>query len=169
MRNCISILVFVLTVTVAAHGENSVVLTQKAAPLKITKYRATYEEEYRGSYSSHPDQIRHAVSCQNVSGKVVAAYQIGLVAFDAFNNLMDKFNGWSIKTIAIDGSADGVWTQNPYAAFSFQGYGTGVAYVNAVRFEDGTIWRADIAEVLFELQKFEKDLKKEDLQEKKKP
>src|SRR5689334_9915884 len=106
MRNCISMIVFILAVTVVAHGENSVVLTQRAAPLKITKYKATYEEEYRGSYSSHPDQIKHAVSCQNISGKAVVAYQIGLVAFDAFNNLMDKFNGWSIKTIAIDGSAD---------------------------------------------------------------
>ena len=169
MRNFISILVFILAVTAVVHGENSVVLTQKTAPLRITKYKATFEEEYRGSYSSHPDQIKHAVSCQNISGKVVVAYQIGLVAFDAFNNLMDKFNGWSIKTIAIDGGADRVWTQSPYAAFSFQGYGMGVAYVNAVRFEDGTIWRADIAVVLLELQKFEKDLKKEDLQEKKKP
>jgi len=169
MRNGIATAILILAVAVTANGENSVVLTQRAAPLKITRYKATYEEEYRGTYSSHPDQIRHTVFCQNISGKVVVAYQIGLVAFDAFNNLMDKFNGWSIKTISIDGSADGVWTQSPYAAFSFQGYGTGVAYVNAVRFEDGSIWRADLAEVLLELQRFEKDLKKEDLQEKKKP
>ena len=169
MRKGIATIAFILAVAGIANAENSVVLNQRAAPLKIIKYKASYEAEYRSSYSSHPDQIRHAVSCQNVSGKAVVAYQIGLVAFDAFNNLMDKFNGWSITTIAIDGSADGIWTQRPYAAFSFQGYGTGVAYVNATRFEDGTIWRADLAEVLLELQKFEKDLKKEDLQEKKKP
>ena len=113
--------------------------------------------------------MRRASGYRRGNSGAVQLYQIGLVAFDAFNNFMDKFNGWSIKTIAIDGNTDSVWNQSPYAAFSFKDYGTGVAYVNAVRFDDGSIWRADLAEVVIELQKFEKDLKKEDLQEKKKP
>ncbi|HEV7643365.1 MAG TPA: hypothetical protein VGO50_05415 [Pyrinomonadaceae bacterium] len=169
MFKWISVLLVIFLTMIIAHGENSVVLTQKTAPLKITKYEAKFQDEIRGSYVSHPDQVSHTVTCQNISGKVIVAYQIGLVAFDAFNSLMGKFNGWAIKDIPVDGNGDGTWEQRPYAAFSFEKFGTGVAYVNAVRFEDGAIWRADIAEVLIELQKFEKDLKKEDLQEKKTP
>jgi hypothetical protein len=167
VRNIFSMMVIVFFATVVANGEKSVVLPQNGSPLKITKYEATFQPEERRSYDSHPEQIRHGVSCQNVSGKPIVAYQIGLVAFDTFNNLLGKFNGWAIETVSVDATANVVWTQRPYAAFSFRSYGTGVAYVNAVRFEDGLIWRADLAEVLTELQKFEKDLNKEDLKEKK--
>lgn len=160
------VLIFAATLV---NAENSVVLNQKVSPLRIVKYEATYQEEARGTYSSHPDQIRHTVSCENVSGNTIVAFQIGLVAFDAFNDFMDKFDGWSIKTLSTRGNVESVWTHSPYAAFSFRKYGTAVAYVSAVRFEDGTIWRANLAEILVELQKFEKDLKKEDLEEKKKP
>ena len=80
MRSYTSAIALIFFITVIANGENSVVLTQKASPLRITKYEAKYQEEYRGSYSSHPDQIRHQVSSQNVSGRVVVAFQIGLVA-----------------------------------------------------------------------------------------
>jgi hypothetical protein len=169
MYRIISVMILVFSAVGFANGENALILTQKTPPLKITKYETRFQNEIRTTYLSHPDQIRHTVSCQNISGKPVVAYQIGLVVFDAFNNFMDKFNGWSIKSIPIDGNADGVWEQRPYNAFIFESYGTGVAYVNAVRFEDGTIWRADLTEILLGLQKFEKGLKKEDLEEKKKP
>jgi hypothetical protein len=166
VSSAVIVLIFAATLV---NAENSVVLSQKASPLKIIKYEATYQEESRGAYSSHPDQIRHTVSCENVSGNTIVAFQIGLVAFDAFNDFMDKFDGWSIKTVSSGGNAESIWTQSPYAAFSFRKYGTGVAYISAVRFEDGTIWRANLTEILLELQKFEKNLKKEDLEEKKKP
>lgn len=169
MHKFVLIMSVILVMAIVTNGETAVILTQQASPLKIIKYEVKFEEEYRGTYGSHPDQITHSVTCQNTSGKVVVAYQIGLVAFDAFNNLMDKFSGWSIKNIPINGNLSGAWAQRPYATFSFEKYGTGVAYVNATRFEDGTIWRADLSEVVVELQKFEKDLKKEDLQENKKP
>lgn len=142
-------------------AETSVILKQTASPLVISNYTATYRPGYRT-----PDSIEHNVTVSNKSGKTVEAYQIGLAAFDAFNGFMDKFNGWSIETIAVGAEKDGSWEQKPYAAFAFQKFGTGVAYVNAVRFSDGAIWRADIGAVLTELQKFEKDLKREDLKDK---
>lgn len=148
-------------------AENSVALKQKTVPLTITKYEATFQTA--GQFDSrHPDQISHKAAYMNTSRKVVVAVQIRFAAFDAFNSFMGSFSGWSIETLVSDAEATGEWLQRPYAAFSFKKYGTGVAYVNAVRFSDGTIWRADMAEVLAEMQKFEKDLKKEDLEEKKK-
>lgn len=146
--------------TAPSAAENAVILKQ-SAPLAIAGYSASFISGYRTS-----DSIRHHVRVSNTSGKEVVAYQIGLASFDAFNGFMGKFSGWSIEPIAIGADATGTWEQKPYAAFSFEKFGTGVAYVNAIRFSDGTIWRADIGPVLVELQKFEKDLKRDDLKDK---
>jgi hypothetical protein len=162
------ILLLTLALGPAAFAENAVILKQKAAPLTIISYKAAFEPESRASYNTHSDQIRHSVLYKNTSEKEIVALQIGLASFNAFNVFMDSFSGWSLTTVSVNGQEGGEWAQRPYAAFSFKKYGTGVAYVKAVRFADGTIWRADMSEVLSEMQKFEKDLKKEDLEEKKK-
>lgn len=158
--------VALLTASLAASAqESSVVLKQPGAPLELTSYRASFQPESRGSSYSrgNPDQINHAVTYKNISPKEIVALQIGLTSFDAFNGFMGRFNGWATQSIPSGTAKTGEWEQRPYAAFAFKGYGTGVAYVNAVRFADGTIWRANLAEVLIELQKFEKELKREDL------
>ena len=53
-----------------------------------------------------------------------------------------------------------------YAAFAFREYGTGIVFVDTVRFDDGTIWHADLDKVLEELRKIESSLEKKDLEEK---
>jgi hypothetical protein len=153
----------------AALAESAVVLKQTNAPLAITSYTTTFRAETSSSryVTGHPDQILHSVTYKNASPKRIVALQIGLASFDAFNGFMGRFSGWGMDNIPAGEVNSGQWTQNPYATFSFRNFGTGVAYVNAVRFEDGTIWRANLKEVLLEMQKFEKDLKAEDLAEKK--
>lgn len=168
-RRLVSMLGAMLLLAITmVNAEDAVIMVQKNPPLQITTYSAKYESEVRGNYISHPDQIEHALKYKNVSDKVIVAMQIGLVSFDAFNNFMDRLNGWAFNKIAIGAEAKGAWNQRPYDAFSFQKYGTGFAFVSAVRFEDGSIWLADLEEILEGLQKFEKGLKKEDLEEKKK-
>lgn len=164
-----SILVILLLTffAVGAHGENAVILTQKDAPLVITSYTTAFEKENHGDYDSHSDQILHALKYKNTGEKKIVAIRIGLTAFDTFNDFMDRFGGVSIEDIAPGAEEKGEWTQSPYAAFLFQKYGTGVAYVANVRFEDGTIWNANLDEVLEQLRKFQKDLQAKDLQEKK--
>lgn len=165
----IFILAFSLITSTLAVAESAVTLKQVSSPLTITQYITKFRSETSGTRysSSNPDEIIHTINYTNSSGKNVVALQIGLASFDAFNGFMGRFSGWSIERVAAGESQKGEWNQRPYAAFSFQGYGTGVAYVNAVRFEDGSIWRANLKEVLLEMQKFEKDLKAEDLVEKK--
>lgn len=149
---------------------SAIIKQQDKPPLQIVRFICRHEEEYRSSVSvkySNPEQIKHQVTYRNDSGKIIVALQIGISAFDAFNGHMGRFSGWSLETIKNGETETGVWTQRPYATFSFKKYGTGVCWVNAVRFEDGTIWRADMSKVLIELQKYQKDLKAEDLKEKK--
>jgi hypothetical protein len=166
------IFVALLTAALAAgHGnaENAVILKQTAAPLVITQYTASFRQEFRGSAGNiYPSNITHAATVKNTSTKEIVALQIGFAAFDAFNAFMDSFSGWNIESVGVNGEIKDSWSHQPYANFAFQKYGTGVAYVKAVRFADGTIWRADMVEILVEMQKFEKSLKKEDLEEKKK-
>jgi hypothetical protein len=154
-----------------ATAQESVILKQSASPLTIVQYQAIFERESSGGRSirGNPDQIRHTATYTNGTSKEIVALQIGLASFDAFNGFMGRFSGWSLERIAAGATKTGEWAHRPYAAFSFQGYGTGVAYVNAVRFADGSIWRANLTEVLTEMQKFEKELKREDLLEKKAP
>jgi len=165
----LALLTFMITASSSAAAESSVTLKQSNAPLTITQYSASFEEERSGGrYSSgNPDQINHSVTYINSSNKNIVALQIGLASFDAFNGFMGRFSGWTTEKVAAGESKKGEWSHRPYAAFSFKGYGTGVAYVNAVRFEDGSIWRANLKEILAEMQKFEKELKAEDLAEKK--
>jgi hypothetical protein len=147
--------------------ESSVILKQNDTPLEITLYQASFEAETRATAYSrgNSDQIVHSVTYKNVSGKDIVALQIGLNAFDAFNGFMGRSSGWSTELVPAGASKKASWAQKPYSAFTFKNYGTGVVYINAVRFSDGTIWRANLAEILTELQKFEKELKREDLVE----
>lgn len=158
------------TGTVSFAQESSVVIAQSGAPLEITKYKAAFDPETKSTAYSrgHLDRILHELTYKNISSKEIVALQIGMSSFNAFNGFMGSFSGWSTQRIGVGVETTGSWDQSPYAAFTFRGYGTGVAYVKAVRFADGTIWRANLAEVLVELQKFEKELKREDLADPKK-
>lgn len=151
----------------SAKPNKSVVLEQPNAPLQIKDYRCYYAREVSGA-NGNPEQIEHDTTYNNRSGKDIVAIQLGFSSFDAFNGHMGRFSGWTVGTIKTGESSKGSWNQRPYAVFSFKKYGTGVCWVNAVRFGDDTIWRADMKRILIGLQKFQKDLKPEDLKEKKK-
>jgi len=166
MKSCI-ILSIGLVFATALTAETSIVLTQEGSPLKITSYSASYEPESQNRYDSHSDRIVHALTYTNVSEKKIAALRIGIAAFDAFNNFMGRFGGVSIDDLVPQVSTKGVWTQDPYATFLFQKYGTGVVYVAEIRFEDGSFWRADMDSILAQMRKFEATLEKDDLKEKK--
>jgi len=144
----------------------SVILKQERSPLIILSYESMFEKAYQGSYDSHPDRIRHSIKFRNVSNNNIVAVRFGLAAFDTFNCFMGKLGGMTMDDIASNSEHDAEWKQDAYAAFMFEKYGTGVAYIDAVRAENGAIWRADMTLVLEELRKFEQDLKMEDLKEK---
>lgn len=55
---------------------------------------------------------------------------------------------------------------SPYADFSFH---TGVAYVDAVRLDNGTIWHADESVTVAELRQLQKDFDAKMLEERRQP
>jgi len=155
MREKILLMSALCMVSSNLSAENAIVIEQPTSPLKIETYTAEYER--KSSYSR--EGISHNVTLTNTSSQEVVAYRVTFNSFDVFNEDMGRgLGGISIETIPVGGTTSGGWKQSPYAAFSFRGYGTGVAYVSEVRLADGTIWSFNQQRVLEELQKISADL-----------
>lgn len=156
--------VLLLTGSWAAAGD-AVVLRQDGCPIEITAYTAKYESEVRSGYGQHASRILHNIDFVSASDQKIVVVRFGITAFDALNEFMTKTAGWSSGALKPGKTKNVRFPQRPYAAFSFGRYGTGVVYVDAVRFEDGTIWRADMESVLEQLRQFADDLELDDLKE----
>jgi len=155
MKFAIVGLVCACAVAFESNAQEAVVIQQSGSPLEIVSYSAHYV--VGGRYST--EGVMHSVTLKNTGPQNVFAYTISFRSFDVFNEDMGRgLGGISIATLAPNSTTDGSWTQRPYAPFSFDKYGTGVAYVSRVRLEDGTIWSADQAYVLSQMQKIQDDL-----------
>ncbi len=150
------------------YGESNPVkvIKQENSPIEIIEYKAIFQREFSSEYGSNPDQIAHSIRYKNLSSETIVAMRFGIVAFDMFNHMIGKFAGYAVETLDSSMEEKGDWVQSVYAAFTFQKYGTGVAYVDAVRFENGKIWNLDLAMVVEDLQRIELSLTQEDLLEK---
>lgn len=140
-----------------ATANEAKVIEVEGAPLRIDGFSSTFRPG-GGSFSSR-DTVSHNIILQNVSDRKIVAYGLGLHLFDVFDEAMGRgLNGISVETIEPNGTTRGQWNDDPVSAFKFKDYGTSVAYVRQVRFDDGTVWKADLSQVLNELQEFESSL-----------
>jgi hypothetical protein len=130
------------------------IVSQADAPVNIISYNARYDSGSSSGLLATRAGIQHNLTYQNVSTKNIVAIQFGLVAFDVWNEFLDRTAGFAWANLAPQKSGSGGWTASRYADFSFQ---TGVAYVSRVRFESGEIWAADLDMILNELKKIQKD------------
>ncbi len=145
----------------AAPPPQAIVIQQPNSPVEITKYTAAYQR--RGTYTS--EGIAHSLEYRNRGELKVVAIRFGLVSFDVFNRFLGKTGGVSLDDLApaTPKPQKGEWVSNHYGAFSFL---TGLAYVDQVRLEDGTIWQADDDAILSEIRKIEADFDAKRLKEK---
>ena len=127
---------------------NAKIVAQPDAPITINTYSARYEQ--RSQYTQ--EGIQHELQYASKSDKTIVAIQFGLIAFDIWNEFLDRTAGITMDQMVAGKPRTGRWVATAYSAFSFH---TGVAYVNRVRFDDGTIWTADQAAILAELRKIE--------------
>ena len=143
--------------------ENSTtIIYQDGQPIQVTSYRSIYVPDV----DMEAEGILHSVKYKNNSGKNIVAIKFGFASFDAFNHLLDSFTGISIEDIEVDSDAEGTWKQTCISPWLYKKFGSGVMYIDVVRFQDGSFWYSDKDKIISELQKFEKDLKKEDLKKK---
>ena len=147
---------------IAAPEPKAIIISQPNSPVEIIGYTARFQR--RSTYTT--EGIAHNLEYKSRSTQKVVAIRFGLVSFDVFNRFLGKTGAISMDDLIPTKTQKGGWVTSPYADFSFL---TGLAYVDLVRLEDGTIWQADDATVLNEIRKIEKDFDAKLLKEKEGP
>jgi hypothetical protein len=127
------------------------IILQPNSPVRIMSFNAMY---FSGSSTYVSRGIHNELEFENVSPRNIVAIEFGLVAFDIWNEFLDRTGGITMSGLAAGVKDKGKWVASRYADFSFH---TGVAYVSKVRFDDGEIWTADNAGILLEMRKIQKD------------
>lgn len=155
MKTFLVILTTILTSLIVALGQTAItetrIIPQSTAPVKINSFTARYV----ASSSRYVERgIHYELDYENISTKNIVAIEFGLVAFDIWNEFLDRTGGITMTPSAVGQKNKGEWVASRYADFSFH---TGVGYVNRVRFVDGEIWTADTNAIVLEMRKIQKD------------
>lgn len=130
------------------------------SPIELSKFRASYSQG--GSYGR--EGVRYNIAAKNTTDRPIVAISVGFVAFDVFNESMGRgLNGVFIENIEPGETSVGTWNHTVLSAFMFEKWGSAYAYPSKVRFEDGSIWRVDPAQMVEKLQEIEEDFSVEDL------
>lgn len=157
----LAVLSLFLCATTAALAESAVVVPQDKAPLKILTYAAEHDTE------KDKDLVEHTLKYQNTSDKEVVAARFGFCELNAYGDLLDTFVGYTLEKSNPE-EKDKAEFVNEYAkAVFFRKHGTGIVWVDAVRFADGSLWKAERPALLEALKKVKPELTEGDLAEKK--
>lgn len=137
------------------------ILTLTGSPVAVDSFAATYQ----GTSPSRPrPEILVDLNFRNAADQGIVALDLRVRFYDAFNDELGR-GLQAFGLISVEPGRDGslTWSHSPYAAFRFERYGTAVAFVDRVRFRDGTIWKADRQEILTQMREIEDGLSIEDL------
>jgi hypothetical protein len=144
-----------------ARAENSVIVAQEGAPLKVLSYTAEFDE------SDKKALIEHKVKYQNISAAKIVAARFGVLEFNGYDELIDAFCGYTLENSNKGEKDSATFTDIAEHSSFFEDFGTGYIWVDAVRYADGTLWKVDRAQILAELQKIKPEIKETDLAGKK--
>ena len=134
------VILFVLfcfsSVSLADLARIYIIVNMDDAPIEILEFgKSRFEDE---------DHISSVVEIKNRVEKAIEALEVTMVYYDPFNEKEDGVRGISTKTLRAGVSARAGWST--YGNPSF--VKTAIAFVSAVRFLDGEVWKADIKEVM---------------------
>lgn len=150
-------LLLVVGSNTVARAENSVIVMQEGAPLKVLTYSAEFDVADKKAL------IEHEVKYQNVSAAKIVSARFGILEFNGYSELIDAFCGYTLED-SNKGEKDSA-TFNDIAEHSlfFEDFGTGYIWVDAVRYADGSIWNVERAQILTEMQKLKPEISAADL------
>jgi hypothetical protein len=140
--------VLLLTMTsllVAEILPRNIVVQQSNSPIRIVSYKAAYKPE---------TGLKHVIQYQNRSGQKIVAIRFGMLSFDLFHKFLGKTTGTNVQDMGAGKSEEGFWLTDSNHAAAFH---VGIAWVDSIRMEDGTIWLANEADILAEARKEDKD------------
>ena len=113
-----------------------VIVNMDDAPIEILEFG-----KYRGEDEDH---IFSVVEYKNKTDRYIEASAITMIYYDAFNERQDGVRGITTDRLGPYVEVRGGWST--YGEPDF--VKTAIAYVSAVRFIDGEIWRADTEKVI---------------------
>ena len=140
-----------------AHAESTVIVAQEGAPLKVLSYTAEFDVADKKAL------IEHEVKYQNISPAKIVSARFGILEFNGYGELIDAFCGYTLEN-SNKGEKDST-TFIDIAEHSpvFEDFGVGYVWGDAVRYADGTLWKADRAQILTEVQKLKPEISAADL------
>src|SRR5262245_51545645 len=123
----------------------NIVVQQSNSPIRIVSYKAAYKAE---------TGLRHVIQYQNRSGQKIVAIRFGMLSFDLFHKFLGKTTGTNVQDMNAGKSEEGYWLTDSGHAAAFH---VGIAWVDAIRMEDGTIGNANEADVVAEARREDKE------------
>ena len=165
MKKTVFALVASLALVLCSHGlaraEKAFIVQLEGAPLKILVYSTKFNTK------ADKTRVHHEVKYQNSAKLEVKSARFGILECNGYDERIDGFGGYTLEE-SSPGEKDSAEFINeaPHAAF-FKRYGTGYIWVDSVRFADGTIWKADRAQLLEEMKKYKPEITAVELAEKK--
>jgi hypothetical protein len=150
-RRMVPLCVLLLGVASAVYGQtvdnlDERVVPIQGAPLLVTSISAGWQAPAWASQQHQASPVPTGgpalpvyLQVQNASQQTMLAYRVMVVVYDPFGDWLDSYRLTAISAIAPGGQDYGRWSPPIRQAYLSW---TVVAYVEAVRFQDGSIWRA---------------------------
>ncbi len=123
------------------------VINIQAPPVMITNIHAGYQTPAWASEAHKKDLPKREtpflplyLQVQNTSPKTIYAYRVVVFTYDAFGDYLDTVRCSAVTALAPQVADYGRWSvpiKLPYLTWTL------VAYLDAVRFQDGYVWRID--------------------------
>ena len=113
-----------------------VIVNMENARIEILKFGKYYKED--------EDHIFSIVEMKNTTDRDIEALAVTMMYYDPFNEKEDGVRGISTDLSKSGEIARGGWSI--YGKPDF--VKTAIAFVSAVRFLDGEVWKADVKEVM---------------------
>ena len=122
----------------AALQPSSVIVAQPGTPVRITSYDSAYHVD------NGQQGIHHSLEYESATEREVVAVRLALVSFDIWNEPLGRIRGTTIRTLGPGTGHQCKWLERDFGTPSYaQAFGTGVAYVQSVRYGNGEVWSAD--------------------------
>lgn len=138
-----TLLALVLTGTTAAQDTGSIesiVVTVADAPVDLDNYAASV-----GGPRGQAESIVHSIRFTSKAPNDLMAVQVGFLSFDMMGQMTENHVETFVRTGRPTAQEVMGYVMDPSHR---AGFTTGIAYLRAVRFTDGRVWKADLSPVV---------------------
>lgn len=140
-----------------ACAEKAVMVAQGRAPVQLLSYTAEYD------VADKKPLVEHEIKYQNVSSAEVVSVRFGILEYNGYGDLLDNFMGYVLERSSKGEKDSATFINSSEQSRFFEDFGVSYVWVDALRYADGSLWRAERAQVLAELQKLKPEIGEGDL------